>query len=255
MGHTIVIAVEPGTAQRVARVGGELALRLDARAVLAHVQVEAPFFSARGDRERDRHQRERRGRAVAHAASAALPAGVVAEERVALGGVVSGLAEIAEDEEATLIVAGCRGRGALATALLGSTSRALPSAAPCPVMIVPPAPVDRPRPFDGAGGELPTMVAGMDGSTEASAAVRFAESLAAAMDHRLVVVQLREDAGSRASALQGISESEDARMIVIAAEQRNGRRLGLRSLAARLPRLATCPVTVVPHGTPTALAD
>ena len=100
------------------------------------------------------------------------------------------------------------------------------------------------------------MVAGTDGSAASSAAARFAGELAAGLDHRLVVVHLPDRTGKRADALQALSRSEDARMIVIAAELDEGRRLGLgRSLAARLTRLVGCPVTVVPSGATISLGD
>jgi nucleotide-binding universal stress UspA family protein len=252
--RTIVIAVEPATGGRVAWIGGELALRLDARAVLAHVQKDAPGLSSGADRERVRHQRERRARAILDSRRSAMPLGVHVEYRVALGPVVNRLSEIAEDEDASLIVVGSRGRGAMASTLFGSVSESLANAAPCPVMIVPPAPIRRPRPFDPAGGDPATMVAGTDGSAAASAAARFAEALADGMGHRLVVVRLRDQAGSRAGVLQAISATEDARMIVIGLEGQDGLRLRRgRSLAARLLRRGTCPVTVVPTGMTSAL--
>jgi hypothetical protein len=108
----------------------------------------------------------------------------------------------------------------------------------------------------GPAGERPAIVAGMDGYALSSVAARFAGVLADRLDHRLVVVQLRDRVKSRAGALQAISESEAARMIVIAAEaSERGRRRAGRSPAATLPRLARCPVTVVPYGARTTLGD
>jgi nucleotide-binding universal stress UspA family protein len=48
-----------------------------------------------------------------------------------------GLRRIAVDRDAELLVVGSRGRGTVRAALLGSTSHALVSDAPCPVVVVP----------------------------------------------------------------------------------------------------------------------
>jgi nucleotide-binding universal stress UspA family protein len=61
-----------------------------------------------------------------------------AEPRVQVGDPVERLAATAESEDAAVLVVGSRGRGALASALLGSVSAGLPARAPCPVVIVPP---------------------------------------------------------------------------------------------------------------------
>ena len=107
-----------------------------------------------------------------------------------------------------------------------------------------------------ASRERPTMIASTDGSAASSAAARFAGELAAGLDHRLVVVHLRGRVRKRADALQAVSRTEDAQMIVIAAEDGDGRRLALgRSLAARLTRRIGCPVTVVPSEGTIGLGD
>jgi nucleotide-binding universal stress UspA family protein len=48
------------------------------------------------------------------------------------------LADLADDEDADLIVVGSRGRGAFKAAFLGSVSNALIGVARCPVVVVPP---------------------------------------------------------------------------------------------------------------------
>ena len=50
-----------------------------------------------------------------------------------------GLRRVAADRDAELLVVGSRGHGRIRAALLGSTSHALASEAPCPVVVVPPA--------------------------------------------------------------------------------------------------------------------
>lgn len=254
MTQTILIGIEPTTSERVSWIGGELARRLGAQAVLAHVGDDAPRLSSRRDRERARHRSSRRGHELLGRSRTAVPPDVDVEQRVVLGDVAPTLGDLAQELDAALLVVGSRGRGRVASALLGSVSQTLAHTAPCPVTIIPPSPIGNPRPFDGVPGSPPTMVAGMDGSAPASAAVQFAGALADGLGHRLVRVQLRNGARSSADTLHAISASENARMIVIAAEQGNGggRRRG-SSLATRLPQLARCPVTVVPSDATTTL--
>jgi nucleotide-binding universal stress UspA family protein len=252
--QTIVIGIEPGTGERVAWIGGELALRLGARVVLAHVRSDPTRLPATGDRERARHRSARRGRETFEAPRAALPPDVEFDQRVELGGVVSRLGDVAEEEDAALMVVGSRGRGSIASALFGSVSQTLAREAPCPVMIVPPAPIGTPRPFEGPAGERATTIAGTDGPAASSPAAHFAGALADGLDHRLVVVRLRDSGRSRVQALHAISATENARMIVVGAEEHDGGRARhARSLAARLLRLSRCPVTVVPHGATTEI--
>lgn len=137
MTHTIVLAIEQGTAELVARTGGELAKALGARVVLAHVREDPRLFHSTLERERARGHATRSGRQILDRAHDMLPSGVDADERVELGIAVNRLTEIADEVEAALIVVGTRGRGRLASALRGSVSRTLAHQAPCPVMIVP----------------------------------------------------------------------------------------------------------------------
>jgi nucleotide-binding universal stress UspA family protein len=64
-----------------------------------------------------------------------------AERRVVAGHPAEGLADLADDEQAQLIVVGSRGRGPLRSALLGSVSTSLIGLARCPVLVVPPGAV------------------------------------------------------------------------------------------------------------------
>jgi nucleotide-binding universal stress UspA family protein len=126
--------------------------------------------------------------------------------------------------------------------------------APCPVMIVPDdAPVDRPQPDGDAPVRRATIIAGVDGSKESTVAARFAGELAERLGDRLLIVRPNAVNHPPAHALTAISASEDARMIVIGGD---GARFPLGgSLAARLPRLAGCPVIVVPEDSTPTLAD
>lgn len=60
-----------------------------------------------------------------------------ADQRVVIGYPAEGLADLADEEEAQLIVVGSRGRGAFKAAFLGSVSTTLIGVARCPVLVVP----------------------------------------------------------------------------------------------------------------------
>ena len=69
---------------------------------------------------------------------AAVEAGVVdPDRRHRVGHPAERLAEIADEEDAELIVVGSRGRGAFKAAFLGSVAYSLVGIARCPVLIVP----------------------------------------------------------------------------------------------------------------------
>ena len=61
-----------------------------------------------------------------------------AERRVGAGVPADRLADLADEEDAELIVVGSRGRGAFRAAFLGSVSNDLIGVARCPVLVVPP---------------------------------------------------------------------------------------------------------------------
>ena len=63
-------------------------------------------------------------------------AGVAFDSEVVSGDPVNALCALAEEHGCGLIVIGAQGKGALASALLGSVSHALAHASPVPVMIV-----------------------------------------------------------------------------------------------------------------------
>ena len=110
MTPTIVIGVEQRSAERVARMGGELAAELGARVVLTHVREDVPPSNSKSQRERARHRSRRRIHEILQRAHDALPPTVDADERLKIGGVANQLDEIADDVGANLIVVGSRGR-------------------------------------------------------------------------------------------------------------------------------------------------
>ncbi len=61
-----------------------------------------------------------------------------AEKRVVSGFAAERLADLADEEDAEMIVVGSRGRGAFRAAFLGSVSTSLIGVARCPVLVVPP---------------------------------------------------------------------------------------------------------------------
>ena len=61
-----------------------------------------------------------------------------AESRVVPGFAAERLADLADEEDAEMIVVGSRGRGAFKAAFLGSVSTSLIGIARCPVLVVPP---------------------------------------------------------------------------------------------------------------------
>lgn len=126
----------------------ELADQLDARLVLAYVVEPAPTpYTAIGpvagaapsqlSTVVERHAEG--GRLLGELVE--LTGAARAEQRVVTGIPAESLADLADDEEARLIVVGSRGRGPLRSALLGSVSTSLIGLARCPVLVVPPGAV------------------------------------------------------------------------------------------------------------------
>lgn len=129
--------------QAALKVAANLADRLDRRLVLAHVAelahmpyaAAAPFggmggtMAVKSEIELDEEAGERLLEQVAIDASL-----IDADRRVAVGFPAERLAELADEENAELIVVGSRGRGAFKAAFLGSVSSSLVGIARCPVL-------------------------------------------------------------------------------------------------------------------------
>ena len=125
-----------------------MAEQLRARLVLAHVveYVHAPYANAGGIASGavagpvltpTLEEQIRAGEQLLGAM--AEKAGVEqAERRVVPGLAPDRLADLADEEQAELIVVGSRGRGAFKAAFLGSVSTSLIGVARCPVVVVPP---------------------------------------------------------------------------------------------------------------------
>jgi nucleotide-binding universal stress UspA family protein len=126
-------------ALRLARV---LATRLELALVLVHVEppVEAPGVSAAPagqQRLRNTEMRDAESLLSRLTREAGLDPSV--RTSTAIGGAAERIVEICAEEGASFVVLGSRGRGGLASAMLGSVSSAVAARAPCPVVIVPPS--------------------------------------------------------------------------------------------------------------------
>lgn len=149
MSARIVCGVDGSPDSQIAlHVAARLAERLNLRLVVAHVAEPAyvPYAAAaaRFGGSAGRHalmeevesQEELAERLLEQVVAAA---GVDGDRRTAVGVPAERLAEIADEEDAELIVVGSRGngRGAFKAAFLGNVSNALVGVARCPVLIVP----------------------------------------------------------------------------------------------------------------------
>lgn len=141
--------------------------------VVTDFAIDIP--AARDDLLQSGHRVTDRALERVTASHPALPA----EAYVTLGEPRALLTEMAG--EASVLVLGSRGRGALASLLLGSVSVALAARAPCPVVVA------RPLPRDVAPGDL-SVVVGVDGGEDAADALVLAFELASAQFRPLEVV-------------------------------------------------------------------
>ena len=139
--ETVVCGVDDSREARLAlRAAHALAGRLGARLVVVHAPPDpaVPGVSAAPDGVR-------RVAAAEEEDARALVGGLLAEIdvrdaeiRVAFGSTPGrALVAVADEEAAGLVVVGARGRGALASAVLGSVSSDVVAHAHCPVLIVP----------------------------------------------------------------------------------------------------------------------
>jgi nucleotide-binding universal stress UspA family protein len=167
MRQTVVSGIDRSdAAEAVTDTASWLASALDKRLLVVHA-VEEPVGEAEELLESMRSR---------------LPS---ADMRLVEGSPAERLAEVADDEDAELLVVGSRGRGALSSAVLGGVSRRLARDARCPVVVVPPA--------ASIGGGEGAVVCGVDGSGHAVTAARVAGRLAERLGGRLVVVHALQD--------------------------------------------------------------
>jgi nucleotide-binding universal stress UspA family protein len=153
MNESIVCGVDGSADSQAALAFAErLASQLGARLILAHVaELEhvpyasaAPFGGSAGLMAVAEEIDSKKEAAEELLAEVAAAAGLAdAERRAAVGVPAERLADLADEEEAELIVVGSRGRGAFKAAFLGSVSNSLVGVARCPVVIVPPGATER----------------------------------------------------------------------------------------------------------------
>ena len=154
MSASIVCGVDGSAdAQAALQVASDLAERLELRLVVAHVAepayipyaAAAPFGRMSGHYavvEEMESQEEHAERLLEEVVA---DSGLVgAERRAGVGVPAERLADLADEEDAELLVVGSRGRGAFRAAFLGSVSNALVGVARFPVLIVPPGATESP---------------------------------------------------------------------------------------------------------------
>jgi nucleotide-binding universal stress UspA family protein len=146
MSASIICGVDGSPdAEAALRVAAQLADRLQLRLVVAHVAEPAyvpyaaavPFGGPAGYAviEETGSQEENAARLLEKILAAAALRD--AEPRATVGVPAERLADLADEEDAALIVVGSRGRGAFEAAFLGSVSNSLVGVARRPVLIVP----------------------------------------------------------------------------------------------------------------------
>ncbi len=140
----IVCGVDDSEGSRhAAQVAARLAAELDLAVVLVHVVppsvgpalAPAPYAYPA---EFDYDAAMEAGKTLLDRIAAQLEIGERVTRHVVVGEPSECLREIVEEQGARLLVVGSRGRGLIASALLGSVSSALAGDAPCPVVVVPP---------------------------------------------------------------------------------------------------------------------
>lgn len=135
MGGTIVCGVT-GSAEAgaAAQLAGALAARLGLRLVLVHAVDGLPRSAFESDVGR---HLEADGERLLEALGEDCPVDV--ETRLVLGDAVHGLANVAAEEGADLIVVGARSVGPRNRRLVSRLARELPAATPVPVVVAPPS--------------------------------------------------------------------------------------------------------------------
>ena len=253
------------TSRWAARVAGEFARELDRTLVLVHVADDPPAFPYGDTRLREHRRREAIEAATPMLErTAALVPDVMTETRVVFGDPANGLMAAALDTNAELVVVGSRGRGPIASMLLGSVSARLASAAPCPVLVVPsPDAADRwlARPSSSR------LICGVDDSVGSVRALRVAAELAERLDLELALVHVDAHASSEeapagaprgglaaltvfkgepVAVLREQTADADASLLVVGSRGRTSWRAPLGSVSRALAAHASVPVMVVP---------
>jgi nucleotide-binding universal stress UspA family protein len=153
MGGSIVCGVDGSAdSQAALAVANDLAGRLRLRLIMANVveprhvpYVEVASLGGAMPRPPLRPIEQREDDATSLLVELSSTMGLAgADRRVVIGYPAERLADLADEEEAQMIVVGSRGRGAFKAAFLGSVSTSLIGIARCPVLVVPPGAAHRP---------------------------------------------------------------------------------------------------------------
>jgi nucleotide-binding universal stress UspA family protein len=273
MQNSIVCAVDGSQPSRsAAQVAAQLARTLNLKLILAYATEDRPTFPY-GDRPLKELQRRRAiddGRKMLESVAAELPA-EAPDLRVVFGTPVAGLSALCSEEAAELLVVGSRGRGRLATALLGSVSAQLASTSACPVLVVPaPEAAERFLAREASDGAI---VCGVDGSPESERALHFAADLAERMMIELLPVyvddgkrgnasvgeqgRVRVDFGEPVDGLRRRALGDHGRLIAVGSRGRGALTAAvLGSVSGALAATAPVPVLIVsPTASASALDD
>lgn len=151
------------------------------------------------------------------------------------------LTEIAEDEEADVVVIGSTHRGGIGRVLPGSVGERMLQGAPCAVLVAPRGFAESDRPL-----EIDRIGVGYDGRTESTHARDVAASLARELDASLETITVGEDEGDPGQALA--ARSADFDLLVVGSRGYGPVRHALEgNVSGKVMRLASCPVLVVPR--------
>jgi nucleotide-binding universal stress UspA family protein len=159
-----------------------------------------------------------------------------------LGGVSAAraLTELAETEDADVIVIGSTHRGRIGSVLPGSVGERLLHGAPCAVLVAPRGFAERER------LELERLGVGYDEGPESAHALAVAEALARELDASLERITVPPGEGDPADVLARLSRDLD--LLVIGSRGYGPLRHALLGgVSAELMRTASCPVLVVPR--------
>ena len=180
-----------------ASVASELSRRLRATLVLAHVVEERPTFPYGSETQLNRSRHRAHDETMLRFDRLERRLGAADfDRRVLYGAPADELADLAEQQDAALVVVGPRGRGALKAALFGGVSSALSRVSNRPVVIVHRGAA--PTALE-ASADPSRIVCGVDDSPHARGAATVAAALAAGLDAELVLVHAYSPARSAAT--------------------------------------------------------
>jgi nucleotide-binding universal stress UspA family protein len=135
--NRIVIATDGSEgAWAAVQEGVELAYEVGAEVSFVTVRHDLPMLGDPWYQQHLTKQLEHARAALDRAEEQADRRGVLHESEILEGDPASRIAEVVRTRNADLLVVGSRGHGGLASALLGSVSRALLTRSPAPVMVV-----------------------------------------------------------------------------------------------------------------------